>query len=234
MSLPLSQVHSTGPVSILEYDRGQSEPAIAARWRRAVYLALVLPAAVTPFVSFTYDVSPASVVWSFLGSVWQRQFDQNLGMLILIAAPFLLGVPTALRALRLLIAAPDTRGERIVALCLAVASALMTVSFFAWGIYNNPPTSWLDRETLIAAIGPAIIFSGGLLIIALARFQPKSHAIVPTALHVAYLANAWICLIEFSNDRQIGGWLALISAIAMSLHLGLVFSRLVLHIWRRN
>lgn len=213
---------------ILEYDQNRDAPALAARWQRAIYLAAMLPAAAAPFINFTYDVSPLSAIVNIFGSAWQRQFDETM-LLFLIAAPFFIGLFIALRAFRLLIHAPETHAERIIALCLAALSASMTLGFFAYGVYHNPPSSLYDREFLIVAAGPAIILLGGLLIIGLARFSRKSQAIIPTALHAAYIANAWICLIEFWNHRDPGWWLTLISAGAMSLHISFVLARLILH-----
>ena len=86
---------------VLDYDQTLGVRTRTPPWLRELALLVSLPAAVAPFIDFTYHTSPASVVSEFAKAMFRDKPDEGF-VLILIAMPFCLGIVIALRRLRLL------------------------------------------------------------------------------------------------------------------------------------
>src|SRR5437870_2089687 len=127
MPLPAAPVLPATTV-VLDYDRTRAAHLHTARWLRALALLVALPAAVAPFVNFTFGISPIEVMSEFRKAVFRTPPDSTF-FIVLIAAPFFLGIVIASRRLRLLVREPSSRPERISAMSLSWVTALMTLTF---------------------------------------------------------------------------------------------------------
>src|SRR5690242_20737114 len=179
---------------VLNYDRTRAAHAQTPRWLRALALLLTLPAALAPFVNFTYDISPMYVIREFFHMLLAGARESDM-FLVLLAIPFFLGPAIVIAHVRLLVHDSMTRPERAILLSFAAASASATLSFLGFGLYQT--VYHFDKSDLeflpIFAIGPALIGAGCFLVWRLRRRGSGLQSIVMTAMRIAYVANAIGC-----------------------------------------
>src|SRR5438552_2560620 len=208
--MPSFVLPDSPPIARVALDYSMATPASSSRWLRVVFLLAALPAAVTPFPSFTFNTSPADVAVEFVQMIVHRHNDSGWP-LILIAAPFFGGIVISVWQIRLLVRSPATKSERLILLSLAAVSALMTVMFFAIGTgemirEGRAPSS----DFWATAAGPGVIIVA-LFLLAWLRRRASGENLVSIALSAAWLANAAICLIAFMREYDPGGWVTLVA-----------------------
>ena len=202
---------------VLAYHRldaaGSASDRVGPAGRALVVLAAV-PATVSAFVPFVHDVSPVSVAAELFRRATDQFFDRDLA-LGLLAPPFFAGAALLLFRARLLVRTPASRFEA--AALMAIAGAAATGTVFFCGLNLQELWQWWDWEVVLCCGTAVLVLLAGVVLLAvLFRNRAKridSCAIV--AAHVAYLANAAICLLAFRNETlALGWWLtALASAI---------------------
>jgi len=217
MPLPASPVLSEAAV-VLEYDRTPAAQITRPRWVRALALLVALLAAFTPFVRFTYDISPMYVAREFFRMLHEGTREKEM-FLVLLAVPFFLGPAIVLAHLRLLVRDFVTRPERLILLSLAGASAAAVVGFFGFGLFETMRSpDPRDLKTMaVFSIGPALLGAGFFLLWRLRRCGFALQTGVIASLHISYVANAIGCLILFADYRRVGWWLTFWAAVPMSL-----------------
>jgi hypothetical protein len=169
-----------------------------------ILLLAILPAAVAPFVAFTGKYAPVDLV---TGGPWDP-------VLILLAAPFFLGVLLVLWQLRLCFDRACAPWERRLIYALATTSALVSMFCFALLQWLWPLVGLL--AFLIPAVCAALLWW---------LLRKASAAEIPSAaLALAYLAHVALPVALFGTDkqRQIGWWLTLAAAIAVIAQLTLI------------
>jgi hypothetical protein len=119
----------------------------------------------------------------------------------------------------LLISESETHVERLLYLSVAAGSALLTLTFFGFGVYRFVADADLLAELMKLVPGPAVIMLGLLLLWWMRRRRVRAGVIATAGLYVAYLANAIICIIEFWHDSDPGWKWALAASTIFTLHL---------------
>jgi hypothetical protein len=150
------------------------------------------------FLPFTYDTSPADVVF----------FGSDVGFWP-IASPFLLAIPIAVASLRWLLAGTLSRLERITAYGIALALAGATLFFLGLLLVDS---SGMGVQGWFLIFVPLAILSAGAVVVSTnwrAGTPRAENAVI--AMQVAYLANASFCLIGFFPDWDIGACFALVT-----------------------
>jgi hypothetical protein len=176
------------------------------RARAVALLLLLLPAAVAPFVPFVYTDSPLSVVQEVCRGVWAGHASNGDLHLLLIAAPFFLGLPIVLWQFRRLVGARVTRFGRISVFALAGGSAMLTLWISILLLVETVRRgSFRHDETLPGLLALAVLLIGVPLLWWLKR-KAAAESLPPAALALAYLANAVLCLVAFSRDGTEIGW----------------------------
>jgi hypothetical protein len=199
------------PIATFALEYSRTSPASCSRFIRAILLSATLPAAITPFLQFTWSTSPLDVIRDITYATVHQSPD--LGMPFgLIAGPFFIGTILFLWQLRLLVWPRTSKAERVIMLSLAGTSALLTVGFFAMGIHDalnggRAPSS----DFWIVGSGQFILLLAGVLLLWLRKRGGSGNSLASLALHAAYLANAGICLLGFFHDYDAGAWLTLIA-----------------------
>jgi hypothetical protein len=171
------------------------------RTERLVLLGM-LPAAVAPFVAFTYTYVPLAVT-----------LEDGPSGFALLAAPFLLGVPLVVWQVRRCFARPSAPWERKIVHALATVSALTSLLFICQ--LAGDPTL---HGRLVAL--PVPIACGALLWWLLRNASAEE---IPTAaLALAYLTQVALPLLVFSSEPAVGWWLTLVAAIVVIAQLTLI------------
>ena len=191
-----------------------------ARGRWLVF-ALCLPALAVPFVHFTYDTSPLQAVQTLWPTAPIR-FDDDL-MLLLIACAFFISFPLAGWMLRrLLCPTPPGKIERIGGWVISLLCVTLVAAMLAMVAKNAAPDLVWPPHRDDAMIGSMLL--GGFGIAALGvwgaiRERGDIRRAIETLMISVYLANAWVCLIGFHEDPDLGYWLTLPPAGALLMHL---------------
>ncbi len=178
-----------------------------SRRTNLIFVFATLPAAVAPFVAFTGKYAPVDLI---TGGPWDP-------FLLLLAAPFFLGVPLVLWQLRLCLDRASAPWERRLVYALATTSALTSMFCFALLQWLWPLVGLLVFlfQTVCAA-----------LLRWLLRKAPAAE-IPSAALALAYLAHVALPVALFGTDTQlqIGWWLTLVAALAVIAQLTLLVRR---------
>jgi hypothetical protein len=203
-------------VPVLEYGRpGDHVAAPPGVWLRGVCFALSLLAAGSIFLPFAFGVTP-------LDALTHWDDVANEFVLILLAVPFLAGVPIAAWSLRRLVRPRLTRGERWIVLILAIAFAAAMV----WASVRTLVEGDLQPvEVFLILIGPALL-AGVVVVFIWQTRRGRRDAAAVAALNGAYVANAVMLLIIFHSIDEWGWW---VTAVAVA---GLIFESAV-WAWRR-
>jgi hypothetical protein len=202
----------------LGYAHGSAGEERPHRWARAIGLLLILPAAVTPFVPFIYEVSPLRAMNELFAAPfsWHWTLELALGLL---AAPFFLGPPLVLWHLRLLVASHSTRGERITLWSLSVLSVAASLLFISTGTWELlTTTGGADRQPVVCASGASIIAGGTLMLFnpLARRLRLSREGRATLALSTGYLANAAMLLIGFAGEAyELGAWLTVVACVGI-------------------
>jgi len=202
------------PAILLDYQIPQTAVRRTPRWLNAVLLSLLFPAAVVPFVSFTYDISPLSALYE----IGQRISDLRDSLLViaLISAPFFAGIVIVFWQLRALIRQPFSKPERIFAFWTAGASTLLTLGFCGYGMWQMLHNGFDSEGVTFECIGLGVLLAGAVLLWISRRMGAGIDELASLAMNPAYLANAIICLVGFKDNPQAGWWLTLWCAVVMS------------------
>src|SRR5262245_40025721 len=208
---------SPGPALPLNYRVPESAKRRTPRWIHAVFLTLLLPAGIVPFVDFTHSVSPLAAVWEVSRMLLQGLRDEILFGLL--AAPFFAGIVILIWQLRSLISLPCTRPERIFAAWTAGVSILMTLSFCGYGLWQMFHQGF-DREgATFESIGLGVPLLGLAFLWLARRFGADGDELATIAMNTAYLANAIRGLVAFEDSRDPGWHLTLWCSIVMTLQI---------------
>lgn len=167
------------------------------------------------FLPFTYDYSPLRAMF----------FDDWAAGAWPLGAPFLLSIPVTLASARLILFGPLSRIERLAAYASSVAAASViiwwTVTFVST-ISSLCPRSCLVTDWVIVALPLTTLAAGGAMLVHLRR-NPRWEVANPImAMQLAYLANALMCFIGFSDTLQVGAFAAVATAVAYVLQVVLI------------
>jgi hypothetical protein len=218
MSLPVA---SHSPL-LLDYQAGNALERRTPRWLHALLLILLLPAAVVPFIAFTYDISPLSALWE-IGQMVQRGSDQNdLWLIAFLAAPFFAGLMIVFWQLRLLIRQLCSRTGRTVAFSVAGVSALMTLLFCGMGLWKMAHEGFDSESATFEGIGFGVLLLGGGCFWLARRFRASGDELAMISMHASYLANAILCLFAFKSSRPLGWWMTMWACAVMVGHTALI------------
>jgi hypothetical protein len=171
--------------------------------------AFALVGIVTPFLPFTYDVSPlaavAAVAYPHSDDFW----------LCLLGSPFFLAILVSIASIRLMVFGKSSRSELAVAYCVSIIMACATLFFTIRNISESWPSTLHDWFSL--ALPWAAIALGSALIVRSWLLRVPSGLIAVTTMQSAYVANALLCLFGFWPDWQIG---AIVTLLTVSVYLG--------------
>ena len=185
------------------------------RWRRWIALALTIPAAVVPFLPFTYDTSPYNAASEFF-----REWFSDLEI-VCAGLSFFIVLPLIAWRLRILLwRAPritELRLAAIVAMLCHVPAIYLLVEFCP-NLLKPEPDYFLG----VAALSTMLICILAGMIIAWRCRRTRSTAAVDALLLGPYLANAAFCLFAFYQDPQIGYWLTTIATTAFAVQLVMI------------
>ena len=191
-----------------------ASPALSGRrtpnWLEWARLALLFPALVVPFVSFTWGTSPLSAVEE-LPSVAKSEW-----IFILLGGGFFVGFPLFAWRLRNLLPGVPRRWERLVGWFIAFFSVLIPTAMLLDLTLSTGPAD-LDRIELGMLSGAMVILGLGIWHSVRARTDPRTA--LNALLSSAYLANAWVCLIGFHDKPETGYWLTVPVASLLLLEL---------------
>lgn len=172
---------------------------------------LSLPAVVVPFVSFTWNTSPLDTVVELFrsGSDW---------IFVLLGAPFFLGIPIVAAQIARITSRNMSRWCRNAGFALASFSAALSLAFEGMMVLDILEDVGVDDLSGYVALllVPAILAIAGIWLWRTRRVaDATSQATV--ALVAAFLANASLCLFTFSDDPDLGWWLALAASVGMAI-----------------
>jgi hypothetical protein len=213
-ALPISHPPMAGKMpAMLDYAKPQALFARRRGWDIPV-LVLAIPALAAPFVDFIFSYSPSSVIIQYFRD-WREIGDYGIGSwpwLILVAAPFYLGIAFWVCRLRMLIRPDITLFERRLLWVLALASACATVGFIASAVAQGS----YSPEMLLCLVPTSLLAAGAL---SLRRFS-RSRGIDPgrracLAVASAYVGGVSLPLILLRDSTEIGWKLTFAAAIVM-------------------
>jgi hypothetical protein len=164
-------------------------------------IAVLILALVVPFVPFTFDTAPLTALLQIMnisGSEW---------IYVLLGSAFFMAIPLFAWRLRVMLQrAPHPPAERIAGWTIACVCMLIPIAMLT--LFTQIARS--EGFNLLAVV----MIGGGMGILTLGvwqaiRFRGEASTGVDVLLSAAYLANAWVCLIGFYDNREIGYWLTL-------------------------
>lgn len=157
-------------------------------------------AAVTPWLAFTRGMSPWSVTLEVMeGSTWPGLPPTVL----LLAAPFFVGTVIVLWKLYLAILHRSCMGVRVAMWAVALASLATTGWFLAQRLGDSHV--WSPNGLPFGA-GAGMWLLGVALAGWLWWRGRQRELAVTAALYAAYLSNAVLCLVAFTDQPDIGWW----------------------------
>jgi 4-amino-4-deoxy-L-arabinose transferase-like glycosyltransferase len=202
-------------------------PAPRGRERRTsdvVFLLLMLPALVAPFVSFTYDVSPVEAA-SYLPEYPPRILSlEGEWTIVLLGYSFFIAFPILVWKMLRLFAPMARRWELRVARIASLLGAAPIVLVVTAMVIDRFGNTSLDVSVL--AIPLAALAAGGVLVVWTQRCRDPSDAI-KVMLVTPYLANAALCLYAFHESSshetpQLGYWLTALAAAIFTIELAMM------------
>lgn len=189
--------------------------------RSTLYIAITaigLVGMVTPFLPFTDDTSPLEAV--------EAVVDPNdmFFWFFLLSGPFFLAILVSIASIRLMVFGEPSRSELVIAYCSAIIMACMLLFFTIRTISESPPSTLSDWLWVAFPLPPIAL--GSALIVRSWRLGVPSGLIAVTAMQLAYVANALLCLCAFWGDWKIGAILTLVTAaVYVGQALCLVFGK---------
>jgi len=188
-----------------------ASPTPVARGVAILAALLSLPALVVPFVSFTWNTSPLDTIIAVFSG------DEGW-VFVLLGAPFFLGIPIVVAQITGVASFNITRAWRTVGFALAAFSTALSLTFdgmMALEMFEGGGSGEFSGY-LVLILVPVILAIGAIW---LWRTRQTAGATtrMTVALAAVYLANASYCLITFSDDRDLGWWLALVSSLGIAL-----------------
>jgi hypothetical protein len=162
----------------------------------------------------------AGIVGLFLPFAWKASplevaTDRELWRLVL---PAFLAFPASAASVRWIISGRFSRPERVIAYCLSVVMAGLSLSFW-FSVVGRPSTT---QEWLFVLAPPTVLASGIALLIRNSRIR-RSHEYNPVlALQAAYLADVLMGLMMWFPEWESGAYCVLLAALAFGLQIVLV------------
>lgn len=143
-----------------------------------------------------------------------------------LALPYFLAVPATLFTIHWIISGKLSRFEGVAGYVAGTFSALVTMSGYL-PVFNEP-ISWPNGVQEWAGLLPGVILiAGGYMTFRNWRKGLPHGLNAWVWLQVAYLANCLLCLMIFWGGLRIGGYLALLTAIAYVIQIILLCRRRV-------
>lgn len=173
----------------------ESHPQLEERdpvWLSAIGFAVAIAAGVAAFLPFAFDTSPWNAVTLRVpgnqGNWWHA----------LVGAPFFLAFPMIWLRLRSLSAAQlSTSIERRFVWVASGLSIVGTISVEMPFLFHLAGTSELQRASVLC-LGFGIAIASGVLLLLRRRSISATRACI-AGLNTAYLANATLCLVVYSD-----------------------------------
>ena len=161
-------------------------------WVNAVFLVVWLAAGIAVFLPFAVGTSPLNAV------LLDVPENQGNWWHVLVGAPFLLAFPMIWLRLRALVStqlstAPGRRVIWIVAGVSIVGTILVETPFL---LHLAGTSAW--QRLLVLSLGPGIVIASAALLLLRRRTIAPTRACL-VGLNTAYLANAALCLIVYSD-----------------------------------
>ena len=156
---------------------------------------------------FTYGESPLAQFGGGLFKEWK------------LALPYFLAIPATFFTIHWIISGGLSGFESVLGYSAGVVSALVTMSSCLGIPYKWEPDMW------VLLISPVTLIVGGYMVFRNWRKGLPHGLNAWVWLQVAYLANCLICLMGFWEGLQIGGYLALLTAIVYVFQIILLCGR---------
>ncbi len=186
------------PIPVLNYD-GPRESDKPTRRGAILFLILMIPAAITPFVSFVWSTSPLDVLQVIFNEIGRGGFPPREWQLMLLAAPFFAALPLIAWKGRLVFARATSSGLRTAMWIIAACFACVPPALIIYVVYLAIAEDDVDKSMWYFGAGLAVFVLYACLAAFLAWRRRREHAIT-MAFYAGYLANAIICLGLFKND----------------------------------
>jgi hypothetical protein len=180
-----------------------------------LFFVLSLPALAIPFLNFTYGTSPLEAAEEF-----SFDFSRWLGELPLLGLSFFIGLVVVIWKLRQLLG-PPRRWELWVMLATVLIMALphgavLVLLLKEMFRYGNWPSGILNWSILILGAGIPIV---AMLVAWRLRTRQRFARALEVLAMWPFLANGYMCLLGFHEDRQVGYWLTLWIAVLWIIEL---------------
>jgi hypothetical protein len=182
----------------------QSNKGHGPTWVNAATLLIWLTAGIVAFLPFAVDTSPWDAV------TLRVPGNQGNWWHVLVGAPFFLAFPMIWLRLRSLFSthASTAMGRRLI-WCTVGLSVISTISVETPFLLHLAGTSAWQRLSVLSLGLGILVTSAALLFLRRRRFDPTWACLV--GLDTAYLANAALCLVVYSNATgslwSKSGWL---------------------------
>lgn len=187
-------------------------------FRRQLFIAIVtLPALVVPFVSFTYDTTPAYAIKTILYEQLIEHYREQYHLLMVLAVglswPLLLWCWDA----RSLLPIRIRDVERIILIAMASLLAAAGLVFSFMGLFHDLRNG--NTLTMYDALSfgscPAILIAGGCWLVLMRQRLPRRKCAY-LLNQLAYLSVAVMALLAFAERRDPGWWMTVyLCAIAL-------------------
>jgi hypothetical protein len=186
-----------------------STPSAADRVGRTPFVVIAalssLAGAVAIWLPFAWSTSPAEAL--FEGDLWY------------LAAPFLLAVPIAAAWIWTLLERSLQPGAQWAARVLAGCAMAPTALFYAEAVREANFSSSSLGEWLWLLV-PLVLAAGWVAL--MIRWRPgRRDAGAPEAIalmEAAFLPNAFLCLVAFTDQRQIGWYVSIAVSAGFAAH----------------
>jgi hypothetical protein len=195
---------TTAPV-ILAYAAHDVTAPRSRRWR-LLWAATLLPAAVAPFLTFSWSTSPLDVLRMDL-------FDSGGETgLVCAALGFLIVYPLSMWRIRMALVRPPGVVERPLMMPLALLCNAPLLIILMLGMPQLFSDGTRHDYTVMLMIVAGI--AAGVVVAMLCRRTSPSASIDALMLG-GYITNALLCLLEFSENVGTGYWLTVVSCAMM-------------------
>jgi len=190
----------------------QAEPREPG-WRGSLlFLLLILPALVTPFIAFAFGVSPLDV-WEETVKENRLFPNESAWMLFCFATPFFASAPLVFWKVTLMTPSRKSRG-----LCIAMWSVAGLCSLPVVGAairaLLNMVNEGLDAELWPFPVGMGLLALYWVLAGVLSSRKQSEQAIT-MAFYAGYLGNAVYCLGGFHGSTEWGYFITVYIAVVM-------------------
>ena len=162
-----------------------------------VFTALGLIGVATPFLPFTFDVSPLDAL--------REEFE-----LVILGSPFFLAPLASAASMRLVLSGRSSKQERVIAYFLSGISACATLYITIFFLFDETPSTF---EAWLAVVSTWVAIALGIALVVTAGRRGSPEMATVIAIQAAYVANASFCLILFREDWQSGAIITLLTVL---------------------